>query len=90
LIVFAGVCALFALVPLAFATPPDPEWISGYRDNGDIDDAVIAVYGAAAVVGDLSPALGAPGWTLLVARPSAQSPARTPVAVGLSRVPPIV
>ena len=88
LIVFFSVCALIALVPLAFATPPDPAWISGYWDDGDFDDAVIAVCGATAVVGDLSPAFPGPGWTLLGVRPSAESLAEAPVAAGLIRAPP--
>jgi hypothetical protein len=90
LIVLFSVCALIALVPLAFATPPDPAWISGYWDDGDFDDVVIAVYGAAAVVGDLSPAFGAPGWTPLVVRPPASSLAKAPVSAGLIRAPPAI
>jgi len=34
---------LVALLPLAHASPPDPTWISGLYDDGDHDDAVLAV-----------------------------------------------
>jgi len=34
---------LVALVPLAHASPPDPNWISGLYDDADHDDAVLAV-----------------------------------------------
>ncbi len=32
---------LFALVPLADASPPDQTWISGLYDNSDYDDVVL-------------------------------------------------
>jgi hypothetical protein len=32
---------LVALVPLAYASPPDPTWIAGVWDDGDYDDVVI-------------------------------------------------
>ena len=32
---------LAALVPLAYATPPDPLWIAGIYDDGDQDDVVV-------------------------------------------------
>jgi hypothetical protein len=32
--------SLFALVPLAYASPPDPLWIPGIYDEGDLDFAV--------------------------------------------------
>ncbi len=31
---------LVGLVPLAYASPPDPAWISGVYDDGDYDDVV--------------------------------------------------
>ncbi len=43
----AGIFLLAALVVsvvcLAHASPPDPTWIPGIYDNGDFDDAVLAV-----------------------------------------------
>jgi hypothetical protein len=35
--------ALFALTPLAHASPPDPTWIGGFYDDDDYDDVVILV-----------------------------------------------
>ena len=32
-----------ALTPLAYASPPDPTWISGFFDDGDADDAVFLI-----------------------------------------------
>ncbi len=34
---------ILALRVLAYASPPDPDWIAGFWDNGDYDDAVIMV-----------------------------------------------
>jgi hypothetical protein len=35
--------ALFALTPLAQASPPDQTWIGGFYDDADYDDVVIIV-----------------------------------------------
>src|SRR5258706_12709083 len=32
--------ALVALTPLAYATPPDPTWVSGFFDDDDNDNGV--------------------------------------------------
>jgi hypothetical protein len=34
---------LLALTPLAYASPPDPVWVSGVFDDGDNDDAVFQI-----------------------------------------------
>ena len=34
---------VFALVPLAYATPPDPTYLAGIWDDADYDDVVIFV-----------------------------------------------
>lgn len=39
---------LIALVPAAYASPPDPTWISGYWDDGDFDNAVTFIVSACA------------------------------------------
>lgn len=39
------VLVLFALGPLASASPPDPGWIGGFYDAADYDDVVLAVTG---------------------------------------------
>jgi hypothetical protein len=41
---------LLALVPLADASPVDPLWIGGMYDAGDLDEVVVAVVSATAVV----------------------------------------
>ena len=45
--------ALLALVPLAYATPPDQSWLGGWYDDGDHDDVVVAVTSAVATVGPI-------------------------------------
>jgi len=42
--------ALLALTPLAYASPPDPVWISGFFDDGDNDDAVFLITSSAAAL----------------------------------------
>src|SRR5262245_33822877 len=37
---------LLPLVPLAHASPPDPVWIAGIYDAGDLDEVVWALIGA--------------------------------------------
>jgi hypothetical protein len=39
------VLVLFALGPLASASPSDPGWIGGFYDAADYDDVVLAVTG---------------------------------------------
>ena len=41
---------LFAILPLAEASPPDPLWVGGLYDGADLDDVVEAVMAATAVV----------------------------------------
>src|SRR5215510_6087699 len=41
---------LFAILPLAEASPPDPLWVRGMYDGADLD-GVVAVIAATAVVG---------------------------------------
>lgn len=41
---------LFAIVPLAEASPPDPLWVGGTYDGADFDDVVAAVIAATAIV----------------------------------------
>jgi hypothetical protein len=47
-VVLVGMLAL--LTSLAYASPPDPSWISGLWDDGDHDDVVIRVIASAGVV----------------------------------------
>jgi hypothetical protein len=41
---------LSALTALAYASPPDPTWVSGFFDDGDSDDAVFLITSSAATV----------------------------------------
>jgi len=43
LVLVALLPALVVLTPLAYASPPDPAWISGFFDDGDHDDVVVLV-----------------------------------------------
>ena len=36
-------CAVIALAPLAYATPPDPTWIAGFWDDNDHDDVILLI-----------------------------------------------
>lgn len=49
-LISALVTVLVAIIPLAYAEPPDPTWASGYFDDGDGDDAVFVVASSLATV----------------------------------------
>ena len=49
-LLFALVTVLVAILPLAYAEPPDPTWVSGYFDDGDGDDTVFVVTSSLATV----------------------------------------
>ncbi len=59
------VAALLALVPAAYADPPDPTWIGGYWDDDDFDNVVIFIVSACAVEVPSLTDLG-PLWTPLI------------------------
>lgn len=48
--VLAVLLALVSLTPLAYASPPDPVWVSGYFDDDDHDDVVVLVTSSGAAV----------------------------------------
>jgi len=50
ILALALLLAVFTVVPLAYASPPDQTWIGGWYDNGDYDDVVIAVTATVALV----------------------------------------
>jgi len=50
LVLAALLPALVALTPLAYASPPDPVWISGFFDDGDHDDVVVLVTSAGGAI----------------------------------------
>jgi len=84
--------AMMSLAVLAHASPPDPDWIGGFWDNGDYDDVVLLVTSGVGVadshstdeappvviVSALEPA---PDENRLPARPRLSSPTRAPPAV---------
>lgn len=49
--------ALFALTPLAQASPPDQTWISGFYDDADYDDIVLIITSSVGVA-DVAPRAG--------------------------------
>jgi len=49
LVILLLVSSLFAIVPLAHGSPPDPTWVAGLYDNGDHDDVVLAITSASAL-----------------------------------------
>ena len=42
--------AMLAVVPLAYASPPDQTWIGGWYDDADYDDVVISITATVALV----------------------------------------
>src|SRR5919201_180157 len=72
--------ALATLVPLAHSSPPDPSWIAGLYDDGDHDDAVLAITGAAGLpaitVRALSPEQGTRAPVAAVRPPTSLGPSR--------------
>jgi len=49
----ALISVLVALVPLAHASPPDQTWLTGFYDEADFDEVVVAVVSATAAVSSL-------------------------------------
>jgi len=41
---------LFALPPIAHASPTDPGWIPGFYDDNDYDDVILFITGAVSAV----------------------------------------
>jgi hypothetical protein len=72
LIAMLLVAALCALVPLAFASPPDPLWIGGVYDAGDPDDAIVAAGST-----DVVPEPVADGGRIFLTAVAAVPPARS-------------
>jgi hypothetical protein len=44
------VAVLAALTPLAYATPPDPVWVSGFFDDDDNDNGVFFITSSTATL----------------------------------------
>jgi uncharacterized caspase-like protein len=44
------VVAISVIIPLAYASPPDPSWVEGIYDDADFDDVVVFLTSGAGVV----------------------------------------
>lgn len=84
--------AMMSLAVLAHASPPDPDWIGGFWDNGDYDDVVLLVTSGVGVADShlsdetrpvvlVSALVSAPDENRLSARPRLSSATRAPPAV---------
>ena len=84
--------ALFALTPMAYASPPDQTWIPGLYDNADFDDVIIFITSG---LGGIQPD---PVWYPHVAEPvvgfvlslDTRLLALAPVSSAPSRAPPFL
>ena len=50
LFLLALLFVLVALTPLAYATPPDPVWITGFFDDDDNDNGVFFITSSVAIL----------------------------------------
>ena len=55
LLLLAILVCLFAVLPLAYASPPDPTWTSGWFDDWDSDDVIFLITSAVAAVDHCPP-----------------------------------
>lgn len=58
LLVLAVFGCLAVLVPLAYASPPDPLWIAGIYDAADDDDVVVAAGSLESLAHEAPPVVG--------------------------------
>jgi len=84
--------AMFLLGVLAYASPPDPDWISGLWDNGDYDDIILLVTSGVGITDSHAIENGRPLVVVsellaivddapLAARPRLSAPTRAPPTV---------
>ena len=81
---------LLGLVPVAYASPPAPTWISGYWDDDDFDNPVISIVSACAIAIPPVPD-AAPQWARLAGIELGE-PAfviASPRSVAFPRAPPL-
>jgi hypothetical protein len=92
LVCFLVAGAMMSLAVLAYASPPDPDWIGGLWDNGDYDDVILIVTSGVGVTTSHAIEDGRPfvvvsalvatvDETRAAARPRLSSPTRAPPAV---------
>jgi hypothetical protein len=85
------VLTIASLVVLAHATPPDPEWLGGFWDDGDYDNVVLMVTSGVGVADSYSTdaarpveiqrgVVVLPGDDPLLTRPHLSSDTRAPPA----------
>ncbi len=68
------ILVLGALVPMAFASPPDQSWLGGLYDNDDFDNVVLLARSTAAIVVALAPVrVSAPTYVVPLTVPPAQA-----------------
>ena len=83
---------MMSLTVLAHASPPDPDWIGGFWDDGDYDDVVLLVTSGVGVAEShlraearpvvlVSALVSAPDENRLPAHPHASAPTRAPPAL---------
>ena len=90
LLALALLGTLLVLTPAATAFPPDPTWLSGFWDNDDYDDVIIAVLSSVGTVnifpihGDLP----VPCLAGLLRLSNEESLSLPTVALDLTRAPP--
>jgi len=91
-LVIALLVGLLSLTPLAYASPPDPVWISGIYDDDDQDDVVtLATSGSHASTASLVDVCRPP--LIVVARVLPQAPGavvRIDLSAFQSRAPPSI
>jgi len=51
---------LVGLVPIAYASPPDPTWVAGFYDDADFDDVVLAIVSAVVAAVPTAPVVAEP------------------------------
>ena len=90
LLIVALTATLFALVPLAAATPVDPTWIAGLYDNGDHDDVVLAITDSAGLqaIDSSNDSPREPSRRLVAAPPSTAIPEPSRIRL-VGRAPPL-
>ncbi len=82
---------LLTLVPLAYASPPDPVWVGGIYDGGDYDDIVAAIGSTDSHVDGVAPAIADPCLTFIGSVQAADTvdPAATGLPSVSIRAPPL-
>jgi hypothetical protein len=71
--------AVFALTPLAHASPPDQTWIGGFYDDADYDDVVLIITSSLGVR-DVAPRTSLQPRLVVVAPASCLDETDTPTA----------